>query len=173
MKRSRVRLIALAASLVACTTVPLGSDPFEDASTIAPTDDAGPRPDGGPRADTGTTSSARAPLDPDFFYCRVQPEVIARVRCASPRGCHASNTSMRLVSAGETDAPPSCTQDHPTGPVPASYYTNLARARAETRVTARQSDLYWRPLGHSHDRLFDETSAEAQLLRAWIEGTAP
>jgi hypothetical protein len=127
--------------------------------------------DGGPI--DAQISSVRGPLDADFFFCRVQPEVVRTARCASTRGCHATDSNLRLAIDAETVSPPSCAGDRPTSPVPASYYTNLARSRAETRPTARASDFYWRPLGHDHpERMYDESSTEAAIVRAWIEGTS-
>jgi hypothetical protein len=158
--------------LAACTTVPLGSDPFPDAGAE---DDAPMIAVDGARVPTGDVGATeRPPLDPDFFFCRVQPEVLGPLRCASRSGCHATNSGLRLLVAAETDPPPTCAGDHPTSSVPASYYTNLARARAETRSTARASDLYVRPLGNGHpETLFAASSTEARILAAWIEASAP
>lgn len=147
---------------VGCDTIERGEDPFARA-------DAGMAE----RSDAPVPAGVRGPLDADFFFCRVQPEVVRAARCASTRGCHATDSGLRLLADAETIAPPTCVADHPVGPVPASYYTNLVRARAETRPSARASDFYWRPLGNDHpERLYAEGSREAAIVRAWIEGSA-
>ena len=112
-------------------------------------------------------------LEPAYFFCQVQPVVLAAHRCAGEdTDCHADRSALRLDLTGETDAPPLCENDVPVGPVPASYYTNLARVRGEVRSTAARSDLYVRPLGRDHPvTLFREDDPEAAILRAWIEGT--
>jgi hypothetical protein len=158
--------VASAALVLACARIDLGPDPFVDAALTTNADAAA--------ADTAASSGVRPPLDGDFFFCRVMPEVVRPSRCASERGCHASDSGLRLLVEAETVAPPTCIDDHPSTPVPASYYTNLARSRAETRATARASDFYWRPLGNDHpERIYAEGSPEAAIVRAWIEGSAP
>lgn len=153
-------LVCLGASISACATVERGADPF-------------PSADVGDEARPDAAMTTRGPLDADFFFCRVQPEVIRASRCASTRGCHATDSGLRLLADAETIEPPTCIDDHPVGAVPAAYYTNLARSRAETRPSARASDLYWRPLGNDHpERMYAETSREAAIVRAWIEGSA-
>ena len=156
----------------------LGEDPFAppDAAPFAPDSGSLLGTDGGPAADAFSREDApplgvRAPLDPDFFYCRIQPEVIAASHCASGQGCHAEATSLRLELAGERDLRPTCKGDRPTSAVPASYYTNLARSRAAVRATASRSDLYTRPQGRNHPiTLFNAADARAILLASWIEG---
>lgn len=135
----------------------------------------GPDPElPGHGADAGTSlappapGQARAPLDAQYFFCRVQPEVITAHRCASDDGCHTDRSALRLDPVAERLEAPPCDGTVP----PASFYTNLARCRAEVRSTAQASDLYRRPLGRSHPvTLFDAASAEAEVLRAWIEGS--
>ncbi len=164
---TRLRAALLVLASLGCDRIELGEDPFEAPDAGAMTSDA-------PARDGATTPSVRGPLDGDFFFCRVQPLVINASRCASERGCHATDSALRLLVDAETVAPPTCEGDHPTSAVPASYYTNFARSRAETRGTARASDFYWRPLGNDHpERMYAESSMQAAIVRAWIEGTAP
>ncbi len=148
---------------------PFAGDPsFEDAAVSGV--DAGPGTDAGVRVDGGASTIAQ-PLDPNLFFCRVQPEVLSAHRCASQRECHGTNTGYRLDVSAESIARPTCRDGVPVTTVPASYYTNLARSRGEVRRTATQSDLYSRPIGRSHPvDVFGASSAEAQLLVLWIEG---
>jgi hypothetical protein len=161
---------------IGCSPSALGPDFAldSDAASIADASVAPAHRDGATERDASSSSavpSQRAPLDPSFFFCRVQPEIFAYHRCASPSGCHATNTGLRLDVRGESDRAPACASDVPTEPVPASYYTNLARSRAEVRGTASNSELYRRPLGREHPvTLYRESSPEAALMRAWIEG---
>lgn len=134
-------------------------DPGPDFMTDLP-EDSGPRvPSGGA-------------LSPDFFFCVIQPTVFNAHRCATAEsGCHTTRTGFLLDPAPERAEPLVCRDGVPQGSVPPAYYTNLARARNETRATADSSDLLRRPLGRSHPvTLFDASSAEANALRRWIEG---
>lgn len=162
--------LLVATLLLGCDRIDLGENPFFEAD--AAVEDA--TGTDAPGADVPVLAGVRAPLDQDFFFCRVMPEVVRPLRCASERGCHATDSGLRLSVEAEAVTPPTCLADHPTGAVPASYYANLARSRAETRATARASDFYWRPLGNDHpERMYAETSTEAAIVRAWIEGSAP
>lgn len=170
-----------ALALVAGCTFELGEDPFpRDAAIVSTSPDAATLPgvDASLDArvvatDAASSSTTRAPIDRDLFFCRVQPEVIAGGSCASGgNNCHANNTGLRLPAAGETDAAPTCVGDHPTSAVPASYYTAYTRSIAYVRATASQSPLYVRPQGRSHPvTVFSSGDARAQLLARWIEGT--
>ena len=168
---------ALCAVLSGCA-FELGEDPFAPADAAIAEPDAPPLVgvDAGPPVDAfshpdAPVSVTRAPLDPDFFYCRIQPDVLALSHCASGNGCHAEATSLRLDLAGERDLRPTCVADHPTSPVPALYYMNLARSRAAVRATASRSDLYTRPQGRNHPvTLFTASDPRAALLVRWIEG---
>lgn len=151
----------------------LGPDPFpvDAASPLdvgshdAPSWIDAPGHDGGP-------VGPRPALDPGYFFCRVQPVVLSAHRCASQdNDCHADSTGYRLDVSAESIAPPTCVDDRPVGAIPAAYYTNLARSRGEVRAAATSSDLYTRPIGRDHPvRLFDASSAEANILVQWIEG---
>jgi len=118
-------------------------------------------------------------LDEDFFYCRVQPEVIAAQSCASGLAgeggaCHSSQSGLRLDPAGETDLVP-CTGDVVDSPVPTSYQDNLEAVRAFVYSDALSSPLYLRPVGmDTHPRIiFDASSPEAMLIIEWISGGGP
>jgi hypothetical protein len=114
-------------------------------------------------------------LDEDFFYCRIQPEVISAQTCASGIAgeggmCHSDNTSLRLNPAAETDAPPTCDGDRVTGAVPPSYTENFQSVQFTVQSDPLSSPFYRRPVGlDSHPRIiFPEGSPEADLIVAWI-----
>lgn len=118
-------------------------------------------------------------LDEDFFYCVIQPEVIARQTCASGGPgeagmCHASRTSLDLDPAGETDPPPACADNAVTGAVPLSYENNFLSVQTTVQSDPLSSPFYRRPTGlDSHPRIvFSETSPEAMLVFEWINSGA-
>ncbi len=167
-------VIAVASLLAACAPVDVGPDFSEiDAGPPAPppSTDAGSTPTPPSTSDASIPSGPRAPLDPNFFFCRIQPEVYRPHRCASARGCHSTDSALRLDPSPEVQPPLPCANGVPQAPVPAAYYTNLARSRTEVRGSATRSDLYRRPLGPGHPvTLYSASSIEAELVRAWIEG---
>jgi hypothetical protein len=117
-------------------------------------------------------------LDEDFFFCRIQPEVLTAKRCASGESdeagsCHSSRSALRLAMDAEDDEPPTCDADgRVTGTVPASYEMNLSAVRFTILSDPTASPLYRRPTGlDSHPRtIFEEGSPEADLLVEWIAG---
>jgi hypothetical protein len=116
-------------------------------------------------------------LDEDFFFCVLQPEVIAANSCASGMSgemgqCHSARSAMRLAIAGETDAPPTCVDGVPTTAIPASYQANLDAVRFGVQADPLSSPLYRRPLQlDSHPRrIFDEASDDAAKIAEFIGG---
>lgn len=114
-------------------------------------------------------------LDEDFFFCRIQPEVITMHRCASGSsedpagGCHSSQSSLRLDPAAEMESVP-CEEGMVAGPVPASYRNNLENVRFTVQSDPGSSPFYRRPLNRdAHPRrIFDEGSPAAMLIVEWI-----
>jgi hypothetical protein len=114
-------------------------------------------------------------LDEDFFYCRIQPEIISVQTCASGASgeggmCHSEMTSLRLNPAAETDPPPPCDGDRVTGAIPASYTENFQAVQFTVQSDPLSSPFYRRPVGlDSHPRIiFPEGSPEADLIVEWI-----
>lgn len=113
-------------------------------------------------------------LDEDFFFCRIQPEVLSRQSCASGTaadagGCHSARSSLRLDPMAEMDSV-TCDGDVLIGLPPASYEFNLEAIRFTVQSDPASSPLYRRPLNQdSHPRqIFDASSAEADLISTWI-----
>lgn len=142
-----LRTLALALALGACGTVDLG-DNF-----VAP----------------------NLRLDEDFFYCRIQPEVISAQSCASGGAgemgsCHTARSALRLNADAERVPAPMCDDDRVIGVVPLEYEANLTAVRFTIQSDPQSSPFFTRPTGQaSHPRtIFDPASPEAQLIIEWI-----
>lgn len=116
-------------------------------------------------------------LDEDFFYCRIQPEVITAHSCASGLSgeggsCHSARSALRLEVAAETDPPPACDGDILLETEPASYRTNFQAVQFTVQTDPLSSPFYRRPVGlDSHPRvIFEEGTPEADLIIEWIGG---
>ena len=114
-------------------------------------------------------------LSEDFFYCRIQPEVITANSCASGGAgeagmCHSSMSAMRLAPGAEMAAPPTCMGDELVGTPPPEYVDNYMAVQLAVQTDALSSPFYRRPTGlDSHPRvIFAEGSAEADLIVQWI-----
>lgn len=115
-------------------------------------------------------------LDDEFFFCRIQPEILTTHSCAgggSGEGgmCHSARSALRLDPLAEMESV-ECDGDVLVGTPPASYERNLDAIRFTVQNDALSSPLYRRPLGlDSHPRvIFDPASAEADLIDEWIGG---
>ena len=115
-------------------------------------------------------------LDSDFFYCRIQPEVLTKFSCAGGASgesgsCHDSRSALRLATTGATAT---CDDGAAVGGVPREYEDNLEAIRFSVQSSALDSPLYLRPLGRaSHPRtIFDEDDPAADLIVEWISGGA-
>ena len=114
-------------------------------------------------------------LDADFFYCHIQPVVIAANSCATGGtpggGCHWRARTMMLLPQGETDLRPTCDGDRVTGTVPDSTMRNFEAVQLFVRSDALSSPFYRYPTGleEGHPVLFTESETEATLIEEWIE----
>lgn len=117
-------------------------------------------------------------LDEDFFFCRVQPEVLTRHACArgltsDAGGCHDSRSALRLLA---TDEPAPCdAAGNVVAAVPEAYRANFEAAGFSVQADPFTSPLYLRPLNRaSHPRaIYGENDPAAQLIADWITGAAP
>lgn len=116
-------------------------------------------------------------LDEEFFYCRIQPEVVVGRSCATGMagdtgGCHMTQSALLLEDAASA-ARPACTEDGELAPgavVPDVYMRNLTRVRFTVASDPESSPFYRRPLGmDSHPRvIYGIGSPEEILVREWI-----
>jgi hypothetical protein len=117
-------------------------------------------------------------LDSDFFFCRIQPQVLTKYSCATGAAgemgsCHDSRSAMRLL---DTQAPPPCDKNGAVvGAVPDAYQKNLEAVRFAVQSDPLSSPLYLRPLNRaSHPRkIFDDNDPAAKLIVEWISGAKP
>jgi hypothetical protein len=113
-------------------------------------------------------------LDEDFFYCRIQPEVLQRHGCANgeagERGsCHTSRSALQLIDASEETV--RCDgSGRVIGEVPDAYRANYDAASFFVQADPLTSPLYLRPLNlASHPRrIFAMNDPAAQLITEWI-----
>ena len=116
-------------------------------------------------------------LDEEFFYCRIQPEVLTEHSCATglgsdSGGCHDRRSALRLL---DTDAPPPCDADgFVVDAVPSAYADNFDAVRFTVQSDALSSPLYLRPLQRaSHPRrIFSASDPAADLILEWITAGA-
>jgi hypothetical protein len=116
-------------------------------------------------------------LDPDFFYCEIQPKVIQRYGCASGSAgeagrCHDSRSALQLMATDETarcDASGRVSSD-----VPDAFVANYEAARFFVQTDPLTSPLYLRPLNlASHPRrIFAMNDEAARLITQWISAGA-
>lgn len=116
-------------------------------------------------------------LDEDFFFCRIQPEVLTKHGCAAGMDgeggtCHDSRSALRLL---DTDEPPPCDDGgRLVGELPDAYARNFDAVRFFVQADPLTSPLYLRPLRRaSHPRrIFDDDDDAAELLVEWISAGA-
>lgn len=116
-------------------------------------------------------------LDEDFFYCRIQPEVLTKHSCASGASgeqgmCHDSQSALRLI---DTKVPPPCDKGGMVvGTLPDAYAANFDAIRFFVQTDPLTSPLYLRPLRKaSHPRqIFGDKDPAADLIVQWISAGA-
>jgi hypothetical protein len=123
----------------------------------------------------GNPQIAQVVYDEDFFYCQVLPNVLLAQSCGpgdpnqdTAGGCHATATSFKLVPVA---APVECTGIRRTGSVPAGAADNYIAAQAVMTQDPETTPLLTHPTKKtSHPRqIFDERSAEADIIRQWAQ----
>lgn len=115
-------------------------------------------------------------LDEDFFYCRIQPEVIQKFGCAAgndgERGqCHDSRSALQLIDSMEKAT---CSNGRVTGALPDGFEANYEAAQFFVQTDPLTSPFYLRPTGQaSHPRrIFGTSDAAARLITEWITAGA-
>lgn len=113
-------------------------------------------------------------LSEDYFYCRIQPDVVEAASCATGAagdsgGCHLAQSSLRLVDTTGTTRP-ACTgadmgQLAPGAVVPPEYLDNFQRVQFTLGPDAESSPFYRRPTGmDSHPRRAVDMAQEMLIL---------
>jgi hypothetical protein len=116
-------------------------------------------------------------LDEETFYCRVQPEVLTKSKCATGNSgeggsCHSSQSALRLI---DTDEPAPCNRDGMLdGEPPDAYKSNFVAVQFAVQGDPLNSPLYLRPTGNaSHPRvIFNENDPAAVIIYDWISAGA-
>ncbi len=116
-------------------------------------------------------------LDEDFFFCRIQPEVLTAYSCATGLAgeggtCHDARSALRLDAMADEEPPPCDMEGNAVSAVPPSYRRNLDAVRVTVQSDALSSPFYRRAVGlDTHPRtIFEEDSEPAALIREWING---
>lgn len=115
-------------------------------------------------------------LDEEFYYCRIEPEVVQRHSCASGAAgeagmCHAARSSLRLADTVSIAERPTCEGDRVTaGTIPTAYMQNFQAVQFTVQSDPLSSPFYRRPTGlDSHPRvIFPESDPAAMLIADWI-----
>jgi hypothetical protein len=118
---------------------------------------------------------AQVVYDEDYFYCQVLPNVIMAHSCGAgdpaqdtAGGCHATATSFKLVPVSFA---PTCLGNRRMGDLPAGAADNYTAAQASMTQDPETTPLLTRPTKKtSHPRqIFDDRSAEADIIRQWAQ----
>ena len=117
------------------------------------------------------------PLDEDFFYCRIEPEVIQQHNCATGDSgesghCHDSRSALRLIAS--SDPAPCDSSGRVNGKVPDAFASNLEAVRFFVQADPLTSPFYLRPLNEaSHPRqIFNDQDPAAKLIEEWMSAGA-
>jgi hypothetical protein len=121
---------------------------------------------------------AQVVYDEDFFYCQVQPNVLAAQSCSTgdptkdpSGGCHATATPFRVLALGPNDMVTCDGNGKHTGTVPQIAQSNYSAAQAEMNPNAETAPLFTHPTQKTqHPRqIFDTSSMEAEIIRQWAQ----
>jgi hypothetical protein len=119
--------------------------------------------------------------DADFFFCRVEPELLVTKRCGSgdpakgesAAGCHFNPSAVSGMAIRDHEPIP-CDGDRPTNRVllnPGG--AAQANLQSVTLVMSRDvltAPLYLRPIGHHHPRpIFESDDPFVEVLRQWAQ----
>lgn len=119
-------------------------------------------------------------FDADFFFCRVEPELLVAKRCGAgdpavdgANGCHFNAAAVSGMAL--RDHPPTpCQGDAPTSRAglgagsPAQ--ANLEAASLVMSRDVRTAPIYVRPLGQNHPRpVFGADDPVVEVLRQWAD----
>lgn len=117
-------------------------------------------------------------FDEGFFYCQVEPKVIATHKCGpgdpaagdASGGCHYSVTSFRLTDYAPLVAD-SCTGNVPGSFIPAAARQNYQTSQARMKRDPDVAPFLQRPLKKlTHPRaIFNDDSEAADIIKQWAD----
>lgn len=117
-------------------------------------------------------------FDADFFYCRVEPEVLVAKRCGPgdpsvdpPNGCHFNSSAVSGMALVD-HAPVPCTDGRPTDRsqigAGSAAEGNLQAASIVMSRDVATAPIFVRPTGANHPRvIFTSDDPAAEILRQW------
>jgi hypothetical protein len=120
-------------------------------------------------------------FDADFFYCRIEPEILVNKRCGSgdpalgdaANGCHFNQSAVSGMALRTHDPVP-CANDRPTDRAlltpGGAAQGNLQAVTLEMSRDAQTAPLYLRATGQNHPRtIFPREDPFLDLLRQWAQ----
>lgn len=120
-------------------------------------------------------------FDADFFFCRVEPEVLTNKKCGAgdpslgdaANGCH-FNASAVSGMALANHAPIDCNGDRPVNRAQigagSAAQGNLQAVTLEMSRDITTAPLLLRPTGQNHPRvIFPKDDPAAEILRQWAQ----
>ena len=117
-------------------------------------------------------------FDQDFFFCRVEPEVLVAKRCGPgdpgqdpPNGCHFNSSAVSGMPLAD-HAPVACENGRVTNRAQigtgSAAQGNLQSASLAMSRDVLTAPIYLRPTGHNHPRaIFGRDDAVVEVLRQW------
>lgn len=118
-------------------------------------------------------------FDADFFFCRVEPEVLFAKKCGPgdpgagdpPNGCHFNSSAVSGMAIA-AHAPIDCADGHPTNRAQigagSAAQGNLQAAALEMSRDVDTAPLFVRPTGNNHPRaIFTKDDPVVDVIRQW------
>lgn len=119
-------------------------------------------------------------FDADFFFCRVEPEVIFAKKCGPGEpgvdpgsGCHFNSSAVSGMALAN-HAPVDCQNGHPVSRAQVGVGSGAqGNLQAASLVMSRDIDtapILVRPTGQNHPRvIFEKTDPVVDVLRQWAQ----
>lgn len=117
-------------------------------------------------------------FDADFFFCRVEPEVLTAKRCGPgepgtdpANGCHFNSSAVSGMALAD-HAPVACEGGRPVNRAQigagSAAQGNLQAASLAMSRDIETAPILLRPLGFNHPRaIFDRSDPAVEVLRQW------
>lgn len=119
-------------------------------------------------------------FDADFFFCRVEPELLVAKRCGPgqpgvdpPNGCHFNASAVSGMALSD-HAPVDCASGRPTSRsqigAGSSAQGNLQSASLVMSRDVATAPIFVRPTGQNHPRVvFAKDDPVADVIRQWAQ----
>jgi len=119
-------------------------------------------------------------FDADFFFCRVEPELLVAKKCGpgdpsvdGSNSCHFNSAAVSGMTLRD-HAPITCANDHPTSRAllnsGGAAQANLQSATLEMSRDVTTAPIFVRPTGQNHPRqIFAPNDPVLDVLREWAQ----